>query len=279
VANVVFLESGERREIVLKGSKDVSDGVVGSVENVIRKLQHEQSKLQAEFDKERAEHPTFTEDQIWQIVRDHQSKELKPKEIEGYSVVGGPFESKLSEEEWPSDFFWDVFYFLKDAGFDPHEAHLNSSLLSLDDDESNFLNRLMKEKDEREGFDKEDRVYGERTKYYLLHASNHVRAVMLMKEIMWPLGDEDGTFDFSGESQGVLISRVPKTRRTPPSMNRISLNRTGAGLFLQNWKSLWAVGRMSDMNTDSIIMGTNKRKTRSPQYRILLKLTSSSILC
>jgi hypothetical protein len=26
---------------------------------------------------------------------------------------------------------------------------------------------------------------------------------------MWPLGDEDGTFDFSGEAQGVLISRTP----------------------------------------------------------------------
>lgn len=62
----------------------------------------------------------------------------------------------------------------------------------------------------RIGFDKEDRVHGQRTKYYLLHASNHVRAVLLMKEVMWPLGDEDGTFDFSGESQGVLISRVPR---------------------------------------------------------------------
>lgn len=62
----------------------------------------------------------------------------------------------------------------------------------------------------RIGFDKEDKVHGQRTKYYLLHASNHVRAALLMKEVMWPLGDEDGTFDFSGESQGVLISRVPR---------------------------------------------------------------------
>lgn len=63
----------------------------------------------------------------------------------------------------------------------------------------------------RIGFDPEDRNKGERTKYYLLHASNHPKAVLLMKEIMWPLGDEDGTFDFSGESQGVLISRTPRT--------------------------------------------------------------------
>jgi len=30
-----------------------------------------------------------------------------------------------------------------------------------------------------------------------------------MKEVMWPLGDEEGTFDYSGESQGVLISETP----------------------------------------------------------------------
>lgn len=63
----------------------------------------------------------------------------------------------------------------------------------------------------RIGYDPEDKVKGERTKYYLLHASNNSRAVLLMKEVMWPLGDEDGTFDFSAESQGVLISRTPQT--------------------------------------------------------------------
>jgi hypothetical protein len=30
-----------------------------------------------------------------------------------------------------------------------------------------------------------------------------------MREVMWPLGDEEGTFDYSGESQGVLISETP----------------------------------------------------------------------
>jgi three-Cys-motif partner protein len=62
----------------------------------------------------------------------------------------------------------------------------------------------------RIGFDPEDPVKGDRTKYYLLHASNNPKAVLLMKDIMWPLGDEDGTFDFSGDSQGVLISRTPQ---------------------------------------------------------------------
>jgi three-Cys-motif partner protein len=59
-------------------------------------------------------------------------------------------------------------------------------------------------------FDPEDRIWGHRTKYYLLHLSNHSKAALLMKEVMWPLGDQDGTFDFSGEAQGVLISKTPK---------------------------------------------------------------------
>ncbi len=58
-------------------------------------------------------------------------------------------------------------------------------------------------------YDIEDNQGGYRTKYYLLHVSNHVKAVLLMKEVTWPLGDEEGTFDFSGESQGVLISSTP----------------------------------------------------------------------
>src|SRR5579859_4013976 len=57
--------------------------------------------------------------------------------------------------------------------------------------------------------DVEDSHGGDRTKYYLLHASNHVKAALLMKEVMWHLGDEVGTFDFSGECQPVLISETP----------------------------------------------------------------------
>jgi len=57
----------------------------------------------------------------------------------------------------------------------------------------------------------EDHVGGNRTKYYLIHASNNLKAVLLMKEVMWPLGDEEGTFDFSAKSQGVLISQTPQT--------------------------------------------------------------------
>jgi len=56
----------------------------------------------------------------------------------------------------------------------------------------------------------EDRMAGRRTKYYLIHASNSLKAVLLMKDVMWPLGDEEGTFDFSGDSRGVLISQSPQ---------------------------------------------------------------------
>jgi three-Cys-motif partner protein len=68
-------------------------------------------------------------------------------------------------------------------------------------------------------YDVEDTTGGDRTKYYLLHVSNHVKAVLLMKEVMWPLGDEEGTFDFSGQSQGVLISMTP----TPNELEEILL--------------------------------------------------------
>ncbi len=64
----------------------------------------------------------------------------------------------------------------------------------------------------RIGFDPEDKVPGNRTKYYLLHVSNHPKAVRLMKNVMWRLGNEDGTFDFSAESQGVLISKTPRVK-------------------------------------------------------------------
>jgi hypothetical protein len=58
-------------------------------------------------------------------------------------------------------------------------------------------------------YDIEDTRGGDGTKYYLLHVCNHVKATLLMKEVMWPLGDEEGTFNFSGEPQGFLISETP----------------------------------------------------------------------
>jgi three-Cys-motif partner protein len=60
-------------------------------------------------------------------------------------------------------------------------------------------------------FDPADRVRGgeNRTKYYLIHFCNYPKATLLMKSIMWKLGDEEGTFDYSASSQGILFSRIP----------------------------------------------------------------------
>jgi three-Cys-motif partner protein len=58
-------------------------------------------------------------------------------------------------------------------------------------------------------FDIEDAVAGSRTKYYLIHASNHPKAALLMKEVMWPLGDEEGVFDFSGRRWVGFFSSTP----------------------------------------------------------------------
>ena len=58
-------------------------------------------------------------------------------------------------------------------------------------------------------FSPEDKVSGDRTKYYLIHFANHPKAILLMKDIMWKLGDEEGTFDYSASHQGVLFSRTP----------------------------------------------------------------------
>jgi three-Cys-motif partner protein len=89
-------------------------------------------------------------------------------------------------------------------------------------------------------YDPEDKNKGrERTKYYLLHASTNRHAVLLMKEIMAPLGDEQGTFGFSGGSkQGSLISRSPQLE----DLKRILLSHfTGRevsfdDIRLETWK-------------------------------------------
>lgn len=60
-------------------------------------------------------------------------------------------------------------------------------------------------------FSPEDKVRGgeNRTKYYLVHCSNHPKAALLMKEVMWPLGDEMGTFDYSAREKLALFPRTP----------------------------------------------------------------------
>jgi three-Cys-motif partner protein len=57
----------------------------------------------------------------------------------------------------------------------------------------------------------EDRVRAResRTKYYLIHLSQHPKAALLMKEIMFPLGDQAGTFDYSATRQQDMFLSSP----------------------------------------------------------------------
>lgn len=70
-------------------------------------------------------------------------------------------------------------------------------------------------------FDWEDNMPQSRTKYYLIHASNHPKAALLMKQVMWPLGDEEGLFRYSGSSQARLFSESP----TEDELRRFLLQR------------------------------------------------------
>jgi len=66
VTEVVFMQDGGVKEIVLKGSKDVSDGVVGSVVNASRKSKMPASaKAMRAVAKKAAAHITPKEDKIW----------------------------------------------------------------------------------------------------------------------------------------------------------------------------------------------------------------------
>lgn len=60
-------------------------------------------------------------------------------------------------------------------------------------------------------FDPRDRIPGKehRTKYYLMHFSNHVKAALLMRNVMWHLGDEEGTFAYSATGRQRLFSLRP----------------------------------------------------------------------
>lgn len=59
-------------------------------------------------------------------------------------------------------------------------------------------------------FDPEDKNKQSGTKYYLIHASNHPKAVLLMKEVMWKLGDQEGTFEYSATKTLPLFSETPE---------------------------------------------------------------------
>lgn len=104
-------------------------------------------------------------------------------------------------DEMFGDGEWRTQAFLKESGWKREQGFLNYFMSKI-----NARYKLPF----RIRFDVEDGVPTNRTKYYLIHASNHPKAVLLMKEVMWPLGDEEGLFDFSGEKHGILISSSPR---------------------------------------------------------------------
>ena len=58
-------------------------------------------------------------------------------------------------------------------------------------------------------FDQEDGMSPDRTKYYLIHATNHILGALLIKEAMWGLGDEEGTYEYSGSGRIRMFPQTP----------------------------------------------------------------------
>jgi three-Cys-motif partner protein len=114
--------------------------------------------------------------------------------------AGNPMVQSHLDEMFGSD-IWRNQQFLKERGQKREQGFLK---YFIDQISASFKLPF------RIRFDVEDGVAGSRTKYYLIHASNHPKAALLMKEVMWPLGDEEGIFDFSGEKCGVLFSSSPR---------------------------------------------------------------------
>jgi three-Cys-motif partner protein len=104
-------------------------------------------------------------------------------------------------DEMFSDDEWRTQTFLKESGWRREQGFLEYFMSKI-----NARYKLPF----RIRFDVEDGVARTRTKYYLIHVSNRPKAVLLMKEVMWPIGDEEGLFDFSGEKFGVLFSSSPR---------------------------------------------------------------------
>jgi len=104
-------------------------------------------------------------------------------------------------DEMFGDADWRTQAFLKETGWNREQGFLEYFMRKI-----NARYKLPF----RIRFDVEDEVTQSRTKYYLIHASNHPKAALLMKEVMWPLGDEQGLFDFGGEKHGMLFSSSPR---------------------------------------------------------------------
>lgn len=114
-------------------------------------------------------------------------------------------------EEMFGDGEWQTQAFLRESGWKREEGFLEYFKSKI---------KAQYKLHFRIRFDVEDGVAKSRTKYYLIHASNHPKAALLMKEVMWPLGDEEGMFDFSGEKHGVLFSSSPREKELRAALLR-----------------------------------------------------------
>ncbi|MGE0368809.1 MAG: three-Cys-motif partner protein TcmP [Candidatus Dadabacteria bacterium] len=100
-----------------------------------------------------------------------------------------------------------------------HERWKNESFISMhgEEREKSFLDYVISEIGAEFAlpfkirFGPDDNIRGNRTKYYLIHFSNHPRAMLIMKDIMYGFGDEKGTFNYSASKQGLLFSTTPQT--------------------------------------------------------------------
>ena len=99
-----------------------------------------------------------------------------------------------------------------------HERWKNESFMSMhgEEREKSFLDYVVSEIGAefalpfRIRFGPDDKIKGNRTKYYLIHFSNHPRAMLIMKDIMYGFGDEKGTFNYSASKQRLLFSTTPQ---------------------------------------------------------------------
>ncbi len=124
---------------------------------------------------------------------------------------------------------WRTQPFLREAGLKRERGFLGYFKSQLDAKYILPFRVLMDEQ--------EDDVKGDRTKYYLLHASNHPKAMLLMKDVMWPLGDEAGTFQYAARERSTLISQTPPLEDLRQALVSTFLGREVAydDMRLQTW--------------------------------------------
>lgn len=109
-----------------------------------------------------------------------------------------------------------------------HELWKNESFMSMHGEsrEKNFLQYVISEIGAKFAltfkirFGPDEKIKGNRTKYYLIHFSNHPRAMLIMKDIMYGFGDEKGTFNYSASRQGRLFSATPQADELREHLNQ-----------------------------------------------------------